>query len=100
MVGYRRDGRSGGSDDRLVGDPLVDLVDDLPHGLEVAELDVTSKAPIPSDVTRLAMFLIMPSSTASATLPPRGRGGPLDPKMVFRGHCEGVLGATIVIVSY
>ena len=51
----------------------------------------TSKAQIPSDVTRLAMFLIMPSATASATLPPRGRGGPLDPKGFFRGHCEGVL---------
>ena len=67
-----------------VGDPRVDLVDDLPHGLESPSS--TSKAPIPSNVTRLTMFLIMPSSTASATLPPRGCGGPLDPKMVV-GRC-------------
>ena len=70
--------------------PLVHLachlVDDLPHGWKSPSS--TSKAQIPSDVTRLAMFLTMPSSTASATLPPRGCGGPftLDPKMFM---CEG-----------
>ena len=48
-------------------------VDDLPHGLEVAELDVEGSDPVRCDA--LAMFLIIPSSTASATLPPRGGGG-------------------------
>ena len=49
MVGHRRDGRSGGSNDGLVGDPLVHLVDDLPHGLEVAELDVEGSDPVRCD---------------------------------------------------
>ena len=45
----RCDGRSGSSDDGLVGDPLVHLVDDLPHGLEVAELDVEGSDPVRCD---------------------------------------------------
>ena len=46
MVGHRRDGRSGGPDDGLVGDPLVHLVDDLPRGLQVAELGVEGTDPV------------------------------------------------------
>ena len=75
------DGRSGGSDDGLVGNPLVHLVDDLPHGLEVAKHDVEGSDPVRCDA--VGDVSDMPSPTASAILPPRGCGGPLDPKMVL-----------------
>ena len=61
MVGHRRDGSSdsGGADGGLViivGDPLVHLVDDLSRGLE-SLMSSASMAPIPTDITRLVMFL-------------------------------------------
>ena len=42
-----------------------------------------SKAPIPSDITRLVMFWIMLSSADSTILPPHGCGGSFDPKMAL-----------------
>ena len=48
------------------------LVDDLTCGLEVPSS--ASKAQIPSGITRLVMFRIIPCSADNATLPPRGCG--------------------------
>ena len=73
MVGHRRDGRSGGPNDVLVGDPLVQLVDDLPHGQEVAKLDVEGSDPVRRDCDAVG-DVPDAASTASATIffwPPR-----------------------------